>query len=81
MLPHRSVSERAPLPAVICKPHRASDSRVPDGAGWCCSRLEMPGAYLYEVQIEGGSLMGANLSKADLSKANLSKVNLCHASM
>src|SRR5687768_14721053 len=36
MLPHRSVSERAPLPA-ICRPHRASDSRVPDGAGWCCT--------------------------------------------
>src|SRR3954451_10638962 len=37
MLPHRSMSERAPLPAVICRPHQASDSRVPDGAGWCCS--------------------------------------------
>ena len=37
MLPHRSVSGRAPIPPMLCRPRQASDNRVPDGAGRCCT--------------------------------------------
>jgi hypothetical protein len=45
------------------------------------SRLEMPGAYLEGVQLEGGRLIRANLKEATLVLAKLSRANLSQADL